>query len=174
LNEILAGKACFQAKGEQLTVETASRYISYNMAYGEAQLANYYRTSGFPANLVLAVQNTDEFADRPAVGRFMLATSEGQQYKVRIIDQKKDQYKVAWIGCEPAAEEWLRIDELAEIAFRKYEPGQKIEVEWNSNWYQAEIIRREDIFHLIRYDDYDETWNEWVASDRIRSSTIAR
>jgi len=41
-------------------------------------------------------------------------------------------------------------------------------VEWKGKWYQAAIVMTNADKSLIHYLGYDDSWNEWVTSDRIK------
>ena len=49
-----------------------------------------------------------------------------------------------------------------------YKVGDKIEVEWKRSWYKAEILEVKDGQFKIHYDDFDNSWDEWVKLDRMR------
>ncbi len=46
--------------------------------------------------------------------------------------------------------------------------AQKVRVEWNGEWYPAEILKQEGDKYLIHYDGYASSWDEWVTKDRIK------
>src|SRR5688572_12147965 len=42
-----------------------------------------------------------------------------------------------------------------------------VPVEWNGEWYTAQILRSSSSGHLVHYVGYDGSWDEWVGADRI-------
>jgi hypothetical protein len=46
------------------------------------------------------------------------------------------------------------------------------ETEWRGQWFPAKVLKRETVGgkprYLIHYLGYDSSWDEWVASERIR------
>lgn len=55
------------------------------------------------------------------------------------------------------------------IGFRE---GQSVEVEWHGDWWPAHVVVVRSSFpptYAIHYDGYDDSWNEDVGLDRIRS-----
>lgn len=50
----------------------------------------------------------------------------------------------------------------------KNQRGDRMEVEWNGNWYNAKIIDRGKGQFKVHYAGYDESADEWVSPDRIR------
>lgn len=55
------------------------------------------------------------------------------------------------------------------IYFPVYKEGQKIEVLWEGKYYPAEITAVNDAFMYIHYTGYDNSYDEWVMYDRIRT-----
>lgn len=50
-----------------------------------------------------------------------------------------------------------------------------VSVEHDGNWYEATVLRvdAEKNEFFIKYDDWDESWNEWVGPSRIKGGTKA-
>lgn len=49
----------------------------------------------------------------------------------------------------------------------------KVQVESSGTWYNATILKvnAAEGTYFIKYDDWSDSWNEWVGSDRIKFST---
>jgi hypothetical protein len=45
---------------------------------------------------------------------------------------------------------------------------QKVQVEWQGQWYPAEILKQLSGRYLIHYIGYDSGWDEWVTKERIK------
>ena len=45
-----------------------------------------------------------------------------------------------------------------------------VEVEWNGQWYPAEVLQTKDGKHFIHYTGYGSNWDEWVSPERVRKS----
>lgn len=58
----------------------------------------------------------------------------------------------------------------AEKAAEKWQVGDQVEVEWKGSWYPATILRIEERGYMIHYKDHDDSWDEVVGTDRIRSN----
>lgn len=52
-----------------------------------------------------------------------------------------------------------------------YKLHDKVKVKWSNQWYDAEIIDVKANQYKIHYDGYGSTWDEWVTTDRIQSTT---
>jgi YD repeat-containing protein len=46
--------------------------------------------------------------------------------------------------------------------------GAKVQVEYNDAWYPATVLKQENGKYYIHYDDYDDSWDEWVTEERIK------
>ncbi|MDO9106693.1 MAG: Tudor-knot domain-containing protein [Methylovulum sp.] len=49
-----------------------------------------------------------------------------------------------------------------------YRLGDAVMVLWKSNWYPATVIQLAEHKVKIHYDNYDNSWDEWVGNSRIR------
>jgi Agenet domain len=60
---------------------------------------------------------------------------------------------------------------------RKYAVGAKVETEFGNSWYPSTIIKMQGDSFLVHYDEYDDSWNEWVKKNKLRfpevKSTVA-
>ncbi|MDP2922181.1 MAG: caspase family protein [Candidatus Omnitrophota bacterium] len=168
LVEILKGTPLMVLTQNDITVKNAAEYITYNMAYEENQYSNIYMTARLPQDFVLAKNEAKDFIDKNYIGQYKLAQYNGKDYKVRIIDQHDNSCRIHYLGWGSEWDEWRDYNELKDIEFKTYNVNTKVLVKWNKTWYPAVVFKREGIFHLIKYDDYDNSWNEWVTSERIK------
>ena len=51
-----------------------------------------------------------------------------------------------------------------------WKPGDRVEVQWKGDWYQASVIEVKGNQYKIHYDGYDRSWDEWVDNSRIRAA----
>jgi hypothetical protein len=47
--------------------------------------------------------------------------------------------------------------------------GEKVDVLWGSRWFPATVLERKDGKAFIKYDGWNEHFNEWVPPDRVRA-----
>lgn len=168
LNEILRGRPLMSLVGDEISAKNAGEYITYNMTYAESQLSNFYTTSGFPEDFILAANEAQGLRDKPYLGQYKMAQWEGKDYKVRIVDQQGNSCKIHYLGWGEEWDERREYSELKDVPFKTYDINAKVHVEWNKTWYPAVILKREGFFHYIKYEGYDDGWNEWVTSGRIK------
>src|SRR6266480_1848577 len=55
---------------------------------------------------------------------------------------------------------------------KAWKRGDRVEVQWKGDWYQAEVIEVKGNQYKIHYDGYDSSWDEWVDNSRIRAAGI--
>src|SRR2546425_12976556 len=55
---------------------------------------------------------------------------------------------------------------------RAWKPGDRVEVQWKGDWYQANVIEVKGNQYKIHYDGYDNSWDEWVDNSRTRAAGI--
>jgi CHAT domain-containing protein/tetratricopeptide (TPR) repeat protein len=53
---------------------------------------------------------------------------------------------------------------------RTWKPGDRVEVQWQGDWYLADVIEVKGDQYKIHYDGYASSWDEWVDNSRIRAA----
>lgn len=51
-----------------------------------------------------------------------------------------------------------------------YKAEQKVLIKWNDDWFPGKIVEVRNDGYYISYDNYDETWNEVVGTDRLKNA----
>jgi hypothetical protein len=49
--------------------------------------------------------------------------------------------------------------------------GQQVKVEWDGSWWDSMIKEIDGGKYLIQYVGFDSSWNEWVDSNRIKTTS---
>src|SRR6266536_1727460 len=52
---------------------------------------------------------------------------------------------------------------------RSWRQGDRVEVQWKGDWYQANVIEVKGNQYKVHYDGYASSWDEWVDNSRIRA-----
>src|SRR6266850_916866 len=55
---------------------------------------------------------------------------------------------------------------------RIWKVGDRIEVEWKGDWYQAQVIEVKANQYKVHYDGYASSWDEWIDKTRIRLAGV--
>ncbi len=93
----------------------------------------------------------------------------GKWYPAQVIAEEKGQWKIKYDGYSDTWNEWVGKERIRFPAKAKAKAfAGKAEVLWNSKWYAAKVLEEKDGKFHIKYDGYDDSWNEWVGQDRIR------
>jgi len=166
LNEIFSGKLVGNFSISKVDCQTAKNYVINNMKFADEQLANFYQTGSFPA--VFNLSNFDSTKSIKCPQKYMQISTDGVLYTVKIIANESGKYKIHYVGWEEDWDETVSADKLKEITFKTYKVGSKVQVESEEVYYPATILKVDGIFHLIHYDDYDNEYDEWVTSSRIK------
>ncbi len=101
-----------------------------------------------------------------ADGKVRLRRTDQQEIEVPI-DQLSDEDQQFLATLKPPA------DAARPNSTTLYQVGESVEVESGSAWYAATILRIDGDRYYIKYDDYSETWNEWLEANRIRKQSAA-
>jgi hypothetical protein len=152
--------------------ETADELKS-SMKFREHQLSGY-RVKDIDESSVISKTNGSapgKISSEYTVGSYCYAPKGNDWETVRIIDQKNNKLVCEFYDYSDKNSENISESELKPAYFVKYKNGDKIKVEWETKWYDAKIIDADNDFYLIKYDGYEDFWNEWVAYDRIKTGS---
>ena len=150
-----------------ITLAELASHAERDMALGEEQLATFATSGGFDRQMILARAPALE---NYRIGERAKVEWEGNWYRVRVIQVNGGKLKVHYIGYGENDDIWVTPDKVRPIKPVQYAVGSTVEVLWQKEWYPATILKVKDGIHLIHYTDYDASWDEWVASKRIRKA----
>ncbi len=148
-----------------ITLAEFARHAERDLAFGEEQLSTFASTGGFDQQMVLARAPALESR---RVGERAKLKWRNDWYTVRVLQENGAKLKVHYIGYGSDDDLWVTTDKLQPIKPVQYAVGSEVEVLWKKKWYPARVLRAKDGVHLIHYTDYQSSWDEWVASKRIR------
>ncbi len=140
------------------------------MKFRERQMCGF-KLHGIEDNSPLAKTNgsiqagSNEF--KP--GTYFMAPKGGDMAAVRVLKSSNNKVECEFFDYSDKSVENINVTELVPIHFVKYSNGDKLKVSWEGKWYDAEIKKNENDFYYIKYEGYDDFWNEWVAYDRIKT-----
>lgn len=99
----------------------------------------------------------------------------GAWWPAGVKERQGDRYCVRFIGGSPAWDECVAADRVQ--LGKDVEPvavpvnARPVEVLWNGKWWPAKILAEKAGRFYVRYDGYDERWDEWVGPERVRPPT---
>lgn len=148
-----------------MTLGELAEDVNADMVFAEAQQSSFFAKGKFQSDTVLAraPQKPD-----PEVSRRVEVKSEGAWYKARIIDARRGRFRVHYYGWEDADDEWVLPNQIGNMSRLEYGVGTMMEVNWKGQWYSAEVLKIDRGANLVHYVGYDDGWDEWVSSRRIR------
>lgn len=144
-----------------------AQYTDLELAFLEGQKSMFFAAPAFPRAAKLAWVE-DELV--PRVGGRVEVESKGRWYKAKIIDVDADQVEVHYAGFGDSWVEWIGPDRVRLYQPAQFAEGDKVDVQWENDkkWYPATVRKAWYGLHLVHYDDYDNTTDEWVGPGAIR------
>lgn len=146
--------------------ETA-RFVEGEMAFVEEQKSMFVARGKLSGDTVVA--RTVGTA-KPQSGFHCEALSEGKWYKAEILefDAASQQYHVHYCGYDATWDEWLPKAKVRGYQPREFTVGTRVEGRSEGKWYPAKVLRGWYGLHLLHYDGYDATWDEWLGPNDVK------
>lgn len=167
LVEGLKGARYIDSDGDGVVaLKEIAESIGEDMAFAEGQLSSSYFGGSFNAGEIPAAAAEGNFAGPESR---LEVKSGGKWYKARVVSDNGKKLKVHYFGWDYDDDEWVSYSETRKADIKEYGAGEAVKVEWKGAWYPAKVLKVSTGVHLIRYDGYDESWDEWVGASRIKS-----
>jgi hypothetical protein len=145
-----------------------ARYVEVEMAFLEGQKSMFTAAGGMKAATKLAAV---ERPAKPKADMHCEARSEGKWYKSRVLeyDSAEDRFKVHYLGFDAKYDEWLPSAHVRAWEPKLFAVGGKVEaLAEDGQWYPAVVRNAWYGLHLVHYDDYDSTYDEWLGPGSVR------
>ncbi len=80
---------------------------------------------------------------------------------------------IPYVDFDDSWDEWIGPDRIRPYQPAQFAEGDKVQVQWESDqqWYPATVFKAWYGLHLVRYDGYDSSSDEWVGPGSIRLRT---
>ena len=128
---------------------------------------------------------------QPQTGDFVVKWGN-RWWRAEPLQQKDDQTLIRYVGYGPEWDEWVTperakvftetdtvVDAVTEkevaplsgldaVEKATARPSAKFLVEWNGQWYPADVLAEQDGKYFIHYEGYGENWDEWIKPERLR------
>jgi hypothetical protein len=101
--------------------------------------------------------------------QYVYALSKGNWKPARIKAMNYGDITVEFYDYSDKREEIIEKKFVRSIQTPDYSKLTKVEVEWEKKFYKSTIKKSDGDFYFIQYDGYDESYNEWVMYDRIKT-----
>lgn len=148
-----------------ITFSEAAGHIVNEMAFVEGQHAASGLNGGFPPDMTFS---TATGPHTPHMGELIEAESRGKWWKAEVLAEKDGQVFVTWAGWGRKWDEWLPKERTRPFRPKTFTPGDAVQVEWRKQWYAARVLKVELGLHLVHYEGFADTDDEWVRLDRLR------
>ncbi len=96
---------------------------------------------------------------------------KGKWYAASVtrVNENQSRCFIHYTGYGNNWDEWVGGDRIRVkshgAAFRAGDP---VLVRWKGKWYPASVLKVRGDQYRIHYDQYDNSWDEWIGADRIR------
>lgn len=154
-----------------ITLKETADELKDAMKFREHQLSGYQVKSIDENAEISKTEGVSPYTNSNnfAIGSYHYAAKNGNWQVVRIVDRKRDKLISEFYDYSDKSIGEFTEKELRPVYFVSHKAGDNVKVEWEGNWYGAKIVDSDNNFYFIKYDGYDDSWNEWVAYDRIRT-----
>jgi Caspase domain len=149
-----------------VTFEELAKFTEAEMAFGEKQMAAWATTGKFAAGTKLATAGKK--AD-PKLGTWVDAPRDKERVPACVVGTKEGFYKVRFGPPDAAKEEWVPKEDVKALELKHFAVKEQVQVEWGAKWWPATVVEARHGLHLITYDGWDSSWDEWVPARRIKA-----
>lgn len=167
LADLFSGNAMLDLNSDgKITFAEAAKYCEEEMAFFEGQMAASYLSSELQGEFVLAQTNSTKHA---RAGEHCEGEEKGKWWKTKVLDSKDGKFYVTWPGWEKKYDCWVGPERLRAYNQPAAIPhGTAVDVEWNKAWYPAKVNGAKYGLHLVHYDGYPESDDEWIPASRLK------
>ncbi len=156
----------------KITISETGLELGDAMKFRERQMCGYELHGVDETSTVAATKpgSTPLGSGDPAAGSYFMAPKGNDCAAIRVLNsENKNKIECEFFDYSDKSSQIFDRSELRPIHFVSYNTGDRIKVSWEGKWYDADIQKSQNDFYYIKYDGYDDFWNEWVAYDRIKT-----
>lgn len=164
----LRGESNVDLDGDQVvTLSEMAQYTETEMAFVSGQKSMFCANDGFPSSTVVARAKP---AVKPNLGNRIEVFYKDRWYKAKIIDADGSRRKIHYVGFDSSWDEWVEQDRRRPYQPPQFAAGDKVQVKWSvdKQWYPATVRETWYGLHLVRYDGYGASADEWIGPNAIR------
>ncbi|MFO1020074.1 MAG: Tudor-knot domain-containing protein [Planctomycetales bacterium] len=150
-----------------ITLKEMGEYCELELAFVEGQKSMYRGSTGFPLTTRLATVQRDKKAGE---GARVEVEYKQKWYKAKILETNGHQSKVHYTNYDDSWDEWVGPERIRPYAPHQFASGDKVQILWSNDkkWYPGTVLKAWYGLHLIHYEGYDATWDEWVHPGAVR------
>ncbi len=152
-----------------ITLNEMASEVKDAMKFRERQL-NSYCIYGLDGDKTIISSVTGKIDRRiEELGNYVFALYGGKWQVARIIGKTNGELECELYWYSDKVSKKLPVDQTRNFHFVSFETGIDVKVEFEKEWYDATIVKSDGDFYYIKYKGYDDSYNEWVTYDRIRT-----
>lgn len=146
-----------------ITLYDLARYAELEMAFIEEQKSMFLTTNNFAPQMLLSSVDSEIEAIE---GKRVEVEYDGEWYKAKTLETQDSQARIQYIIDQ--SEEWVEPERIRPYAPQMFAVGDEVEAQFDEEWYPATVKKAWYGLHLVSYEGYPPSWDEWVGSDYIR------
>lgn len=149
-----------------ITLDEIARYTLGEMRFADGQRSTFRTTKAYGASPRMAGVSAQA---KPRQGEHVEVSTEGAWWKARVLDSRAKEVRVHYYGYETSDDAWVPLSKVRIEKTKTYPTGAAVQVLWKKVWYPATVLQVQDGLHLIHYEGYPATWDEWVDVRRMKA-----
>jgi hypothetical protein len=170
LIDCLKGDAMMDNNNDgKISLNEMALQVKDAMKYRERQLNTFSPFNLDGDNTIVSNTRTETDKSDATIGSYVFALHGGKWEVARIISKTNEEYNCEFYFYSDKESKTLPSSKIKQPYFISYTIGSKVKVEYEGKWYDASIVKSEGDFYYITYTNYDNSYDEWVLYDRIRT-----
>jgi len=163
----LRGVASADRDGDaQLTFADVAAYAETRLAYLDQQRSSAVTRGGFSPGWALGPRTTPVMM---GAGDTIEVRYQGRWYRAIVLERRANgEAFVRYAGFNHLFDEWVGADRMRPYTPVVYEVGAAVEARWRRRWYAATVREVRASLHRIHYTGWNDSYDEWVGSDKLR------
>jgi|688.fasta_scaffold01718_17 hypothetical protein len=151
----------------RVTLQEVASNIELDMSFAHNQMSQYVLTGSLKPTDVLAVS---EKGSETKLGERLEVLDEGTWYAGYVKAIKEDQLLIHYYGWPKSEEEWVTSERIRPQKKQTHAVGTRLWILSGGIWEKGQVRRVKHGLHLIKFDEWEEAWNEWVPFERTSLS----
>jgi hypothetical protein len=139
------------------------RFAAEELAFVERQLPDFALTEAFDGDTRLS---DVVGAAAPGVGARVEVLEDGAWYRATV---RRAEATRLWVDYPDYDDDgWVSRGRCRVWQPLQLDPGLRVLVEWEGEWWPARVLRSRLGLQRVHYDGHDRSWDEWVPGSRLR------
>ena len=167
LVEMFRGNPVLDVNGDgDITFTEAASYVEREMSFFEGQHAVHGVSGSFTPDLTLAAARGKHTL---RMGDQVEGESHGKWWRAEILAERDGKYFVTWPGWPHSYDEWLPASLIRKFTPPTLPVGTPVMAEWRKQWFPGRVVKTELGLHLIHYDGFPDSDDEWMGMSRLKT-----